>query len=539
MVRGFLIFAVSVVVYSLWVLETRPGRTEADLTLANGPEPESLDPAIATTQSDGRIALTLYEGLTRYNAVDASPEPGLAASWSVSGDGRVYVFELRPNLRWSDGTAMTAEDVVASWRRVVDPETGAGYGNLMAPIQNAMAILNGEESDLEALGVKALTGSRVRVELEAPTPYFLSLCAHWTYAITPTEHIQKHGQQWASAFPTPTSGAYTPEFWRLNDRLRARQNPHYWDAENVQLEVVDFLPVTAPNVALNLYESGMVDVIWDKGLYPTELLKPLSQRPDFHTFRYLGTYFIRFNVTAPPFDDSRVRLAFSKSIDRQALVDRMAPVGETPAHSLTPPGIPGYRPPEGIEFDPDSAKRLLAEAGYPNGEGFPNVEYFFNSSAAGAGALHERIAVDLQAAWKSILGVTIGLRRAESKAFIAAQRSLEYDFSRSSWVGDYNDPYTFLEVFRSDNRNNRTGWTSEAYDRDLDAGAMAATPQERERLYQRAERRLTTMEAPIAPLFFYSGMHSYRSDQISGIHPNVLDQHPVRAIRKSSISEER
>lgn len=528
---AFFTAAVVIFLLAVAVVERRSLGLRAALVIANGPEPESLDPAKATSQPDGRIVSSLFEGLTRYRAQDAAPEPGLAQDWTISPDGRVYTFTLREGARWSDGSAITAQDVVFSWRRVVDPKTGAGYASLLEPVAHASAIMGGA-APRERLGVEALDAHRVRVELERPTPYFLALCAHWTLAIVPEAHVRRNGSRWSLVEPMPSSGAYQLERWRVNDRVRIRRNPHYWDAEHVRLDTVDWLPVTAPNVALNLFESGAVDVIWDKGLLPVELLDRLIERPDFHSFRYLGTYFIRFNTTRSPFDRPEVRRAFSLAIDRDALLRRVVPIGETVASGLTPPGIPGYEPVDAVAFDPEAARVALAQAGYPNGEGFPQVSYFFNASAAGSGALHQQIAVELQAMWADVLGVETGMRRAESKAFIAAQRALDYDFSRSSWIGDYNDPYTFLEVFAGESRNNRTGWRDTQYDAFLQQSNGAVDSAQRERILRDAERRLVDQEAVIAPLFHYAGLHAFDPEVWEGIHPNVLDQHPIRAVAR-------
>lgn len=245
----------------------------------------------------------------------------------------------------------------------------------------------------------------------------------------------------------------------------------------------------------------------------------------------MGTYFIRFNSTRVPFDNPEVRRALSLAIDRKSLLARIVSTGETVAIGLIPPGIPGYEAPELSRFDVQAARRALARAGYPEGEGFPPVAYFFNASAAGSGAIHQQIAVELQAMWRENLGIEVGMRRAESKAFIAAQRSLEYDLSRSSWIGDYNDPYTFLEVFSSGSRNNRTGWRDAAYDRFLEESNTTLSASDRERALRNAERRLVEEEVVVAPLFYYAGLNAYDPQRWDGIHGNVLDQHPVRSIR--------
>src|SRR6185295_11863298 len=255
--------------------------SRAGLIIVNGAEPESLDPAILTGQADGRVALALFEGLTRYNPTNAEPIPALALSWDLSADGKVYTFHLRSNAVWSTGGPITARDFVYSWMRVLDPRTAAEYAGQLYYVKNGEAFNTGRIKDPSLVGVQALDDRTLRVELRDPTPFFLDLCAMQTLAVVPRSWIEKHGDRWLMVPPVPCSGAYQLEFWRINDRIRLRKNPRYWDAASTQTEVVDLLPCTSANTALNLYERGQADVVWDKNLVPTELLDILLQRPDF------------------------------------------------------------------------------------------------------------------------------------------------------------------------------------------------------------------------------------------------------------------
>jgi oligopeptide transport system substrate-binding protein len=328
------------------------------------------------------------------------------------------------------------------------------------------------------------------------------------------------------------SGPYELVFWRLNDKIRLRKNPRYWDAANTQSEIIDLLPVGSPNPALNLYECGEADVVWDKELVPTELMDVLLQRPDFHTFNYLGTYFFRFNVTRKPFDDPRVRRALALAIDKERLVKRITRAGEQPASHLVPDGTANYLAPEGLGHDPALARQLLAEAGFPGGKGFPRFEYMFNAAAGGAAKIHEKVAVELQQMWRDELGIEMDLRQIEWKVLLNAQSRLEYDVSRSSWVGDYNDANTFLDIFLSDSGNNRTGWKSARYDALLRQANSQPDRKARADLLRQAETMIVRDELPVVPLFFYKGVSYYDANRIQGIYPNIVDQHPLQCIRK-------
>jgi oligopeptide transport system substrate-binding protein len=497
----------------------------ADLVILNGGEPEGLDPAVITGQPDGRVVFCLFEGLTRLDPRTATPIPALAQRWEISPDGKTYTFHLRSNLVWSTGEPITADDIVHSWRRVVNPDTAADYAGQLFFVKNAEAISTKKISDLAQLGIRAAGPHTLVVELVAPTPFFLDLCAFRTLAVTPRHWIEKHGDRWVMTQPVPTSGPYTLERWRIGEKIRIRANPRYWDAANVRNEVVDFIPLDRASTALNLYDTGRADIIWDKNLVPGELMDVLRQRKDCHVFNYLGTQFVRFNTTRKPFHDVRVRRAFALCIDRRRIVERIMRSGELPARALTPPDTVDYTPPEGLGYDPELGRKLLAEAGYPGGRGFPSISYLFN-----ANELNKQMAVELQAMWKQELGVTMELRQTEWKVYLSAQSGLDYDVSRSSWIGDYNDPNTFLDMFMSDNGNNRTGWRNARYDELLRRGNADHDKARRARTLAEAERILVHDEVPIVPVHFYVGINFFDPDKIGGLYNNLLDEHPVWAI---------
>jgi oligopeptide transport system substrate-binding protein len=373
----------------------------------------------------------------------------------------------------------------------------------------------------------------VRVELNSPVAFFPDMCAFPTLAVVPRQTIERLGERWLKARPLPVSGPYQLEAWRLNDKVRLRKNPRYYAAAETQTELIDLLPIGSPSTALNLYETGVADNIWDKDLMPTELMDLLRQRPDFHSFNYLGGYFLRFNVTRKPFTDPRVRQALALAVDKARIVRKITRAGESPATHFTPTGTANYDPPDGLPYDPERARRLLAEAGYPSGQGFPRVAYAFDASGGGAAKLNAKIAVELQQMWREALGIEIELRQIERKIFFNAQSRLDYDVSRSSWVGDYNDPNTFLDLFTSTSGNNRTGWKNTRYDDLLREANQQTDLKHRAALLRQAETLLLCDEAPIVPLYFYAGLNAYDPRRISGIHPNLLDEHPLQAIRKS------
>lgn len=505
----------------------------ADLVIVNFNEPESLDPAIIVGISEMRICKALFEGLLRLDPKKAEPTPGLAERWEHSPDGLIYTFYLRTNAAWSTGEPITSADVLYSWFRALSPATAGDYAGQLFYIKNAEAYYTGKIKDPAQVGIHALDPYRVQVELDRPVPFLLDLCTFPTLAVVPRQAIEKHGDRWLTQRPLPTSGPYQLEAWRLNDKVRLRKNPYYWDAANTRSELIDVLPVGTPNSALNLYETGAADIVWDKDLVPSELLDVLMKRPDFHTFDYLGTYFYRFNVTRKPLDDPRVRRAFALATDRERIVQRLTKGGEKAAYHFVPEGTAHYQSPKSLGYDPAAGRKLLAEAGYPDGKGFPRLQYTFYSASSGGPNLQGQIAVELQAMWRQGLGVDIELRQVERKIFYSAQSQLDYDLSASSWIGDYNDPNTFMDLFTSNSGNNRTGWKNPRYDQLIQQANVQNDAPRRVELFREAEKLLVDEEAPIVPMYFYAGFNYFDPVKIHGIYQNILDEHPMQYIWKS------
>jgi oligopeptide transport system substrate-binding protein len=501
----------------------------ADLVFINGAEPETLDPALITGQPEGRIVNALFEGLLRFDR-QGRAGPGVASSWEVSADRLNYTFHLRPEARWSDGRRVTAGDFVESWRRTLEPSTASAYSYQLFSVRGAEDFAGGKTTDFNTVGVHASDQETLKVSLCRPTPYFLDLCAFPTLYPVRTDLIGKYGDDWVKPGKLVGNGAFLLESWRINDRVGLVRNPLYWDASSVSLRTVDVLPISKANVAYNFYAAGQADLIMDKGLAPPSLLDALRSRPDFHAAPFLGTYFLRFNCAKGPFTDIRVRRAFAMAVDRRKITDKITRAGETPSTSFVPPGIPGYRAAEGLPEDISSARRLMAEAGYPEGKGFPLTTYLYSEVE-----LNEGVAVELQSMWKESLGVTVQLARQEWKVYLNSLGSLDFGIARSSWVGDYPDPTTFLDMFLTGGGNNRTGWGSPEYDHLLAKAADEGDASARFSTLHDAEALLVRDQVPVAPLFFYVGIQLYDPSRLTGIDGNLLDEHPLREIHRTDI----
>ena len=505
---------------SLSSCQTRP---RADLVLCNGAEPQTLDPALVSGQLEGRLCSALYEGLTRRDSRGKSI-PAAAKSWDISQDGKTYTFHLRPGLRWSNGDPVTSSDYRESWLRALHPNTASPYAEIFFGISNAQEFNQGK-SPAESVGLQALDPLTLRVQLTHPLPYFPSLTSFTTYLPVHQATVTKYGDRWAQPGTWVGNGPYRLFDWKINDRVSLEKNPLYHSPERIRLQRIDALAVTRASTAFNLYSSGQADLLLDKGLIPSLMLPQLRGRPDFHPGPLFATYFYRFNVTRPPFQDVRVRRAFALAIDKETIVERITRGNEPIAQSLTPRGIADYQPPEGLPSDPTTAQGLLKLAGFPEGRGFPRVSLLYNKSE-----LNEQIAVEIQAQWKRVLGVEVELRNQEWATYLRSLDELDFDIARSSWVGDYDDPNTFLDCFVTGRGNNRTGWSDPTYDSLLNRALAEPNPTKRLQLLANAETILVSQALPIIPLYHFVGCLMFDPNQWEGLYPNLLDEHPFSEI---------
>jgi len=490
------------------------------LRKANGTEPQTLDPHRAEDVSSANILRDLYEGLVLTGA--EGPRPGVAERWEISADGLRYVFHLRPTARWSNGDAVVAEDFVAGMRRTVDPATGSNYGMILAPIAEAEAILAGQAKP-ETLGIHALDAHTLEIRLKAPTPYFLSLLTHSTTYPIHRPSLAEFGERFTRPGNLVSNGAYQLSEAVVQSHITLSRNPHYWDNAHTRIDKVRYSAIEDASSEFKRYRAGEVD--W--GSVPTAdfAWAKANLGEELHIHPYLGVYFYGLNLTRTPFKDApALRRALTLAVDREILTEKITRGGEIPAYGWVPPGLPGYE-----QATPDhalwtrearfaEAKRLYAEAGY-SAEHPLKVEIRYNTQED-----NRKIAVAVAQMWKQVLGVETTLFNEEWKVFLQNRKQKQVtQVFRSGWIGDYADPYTFLELLHSRHGINDSGYANPAYDALLARISALPGGPERDALMHDAEVTMLA-DDPVMPLFFYVSKTLIKP-WVKGYRPNIMNQH--------------
>ncbi len=496
-----------------------------------GYEVSELDPHLVTGIGEGEVLRALFEGLVAGDPVDLHPVPAVAERWEISPDGSTYTFHLRASAKWSDGSTLTARDFVASYQRILTPTLGAEYANMLYILQGAEAYHKGTTKDFTTVGVKAVDDRTLRLTLEHPAAYFLTLLPNppWLPVHLPTiaKHgpVDRRGNAWTRPEHIVTNGPFVLKKWVQNQVIETAKSPHYWDAAKVRLNGVCFYPVESVDAEERMFRAGQLHITETVPIAKIEAYR----RDSPHLIRsdpYFASYFYRFNTRKPPFNDVRVRRALSLAIDRDAIAHKILKGGEQPALGLTPPDRHGYTFAPNLasgQAARDEARALLKQAGFENGQGFPTVELLFNTSEN-----HRLVAEAVQQMWRRELGIDVKLANQENKVVLANRRAGDYWILRSNWVGDYLDPLTFLDIFRSDSGNNYTGWANRDYDAALFAAARTADPATRRELFQKAES-LLIQESPIAPIYYFT--HTFlKHPTVRGWNPTLLDHHPYKHV---------
>ena len=491
---------------------------DKELAVQIGPDPETIDPALNSAVDGGNMLLHAYECLLTVGE-DGNLQPGQAESYEVSEDGLTWTFHLRDGLKWSDGSDLTANDFVYSWKRVCDPEVAAPYAEtVLGMVKGYDEAIDG---NLDALGVSAPDDSTLVVELANPCSYFGSLAAFATLSPVQEATIEANGEAWATAPETYVSnGPFYMTEWVPGSHITFSKNPYYWNADAIKLDRLKFVLMEDSNAAYSAYQTGEVLLIKD---VPTEEIPSLEGSDDFYVEPIIGTYYISLNIDKAPFDDVNVRKALSLAIDREYVASTLMQGTYTAASNFMGPG---WMDTDGTEFmsnanggqpyidttdfeaNLEEAKQLLADAGYPDGEGFPTISYTTNESG-----YHKVVAEYLQQAWAE-LGIDLQVNIVEWSSFTPMRRSGDFEVARNGWVGDYSDPSNMLELFYTTNGNNDGNFSNADFDAAIDLSRSTLDATERSTALHTAEDILMD-QAGCIPLAYYNDFW-LQSSKITG-----------------------
>lgn len=506
-----------------------PAMSEVVYNRGSAAEPESLDPHKTSTTYEAHILRDMFLGLV---TEDSKSEviPGAAESWTVSDDGTVYTFKLRQGATWSDGSPVVAGDFVYAFQRLQDPATAAEYASMLQKVKNAKEV-NAGSMKPEELGVKAIDDGTLEITLVAPTPYFLEVLTHQsTYPVSKAA-IDKFGADWVKAGNLVSNGAYTLAEWVPNDHIKLIKNPKFYDAANVKIDVVNYIPTEDRSSAMKRFEAGELDSYDD---LPTEQLPDLKAKfgDQVRVAPYLGTYYYAIKTDKAPWDNVELRNAVSMAIDRDFLAEKVWSNSMSPAYSMVPPGIDGYTTAtatfatESPIDREDKAKAILEKLGY--GPDKPlKMEIRYNTSEN-----HKNTAVAIQEQLKP-LGIEVSLLNTDTKTHYGhLEQKGDFDVARAGWIADYNDAETFLEISRKADGHNYSNFDNPKFEELMSKATEAGgKPEERLKLLSEAERVLVD-EVGNIPLLFYN-YHNIVSPKLSGFEDNEMDRHPSRFMSKA------
>lgn len=511
-------------------------KSKVVLNVQNGEEIRYLDPQLSTGMGSANISINLFEGLYDYGHKDGEPVKGLALSHTSNKDASVWTFKLRKDFSWVkyDGKQVkkmrpiTAHDVVYSYRRILNPATASEYAYMLYILKNAKNFNKGKLKDASKVGVKALDDHTVQLTLEGPVPSLIQYLPHHSFGVVPKEPIEKHKEKWVTKGNMWTSGAYAFKDWLLKDKIILVKNPFYPEAKKVQVDEINFNFIgTYSPEAVRAFRAGKNDI--DLESPPPSELTSLVKGKYVKAARMLGTYFVRVNVNRKPMNDARIRKALALTIPRHKIVKYIMKAGEVPTTSFVPNAMSGY---DAVSFTDEKdykknlqqAKKLLAEAGYPDGKGFPKIKYLYNTAEN-----HKKIAVLLSKTWKENLGIDVVPENQEWKVYLNTQKAQDYDVSRSGWIADMADPMNFLEMFITDGGNNNTGFSSAEYDRLISQAQTEKDLEKRSKIMAKIENILMS-ELPVLPIFNYTAL-SLVQPYVTGFYANKMDQHPMKYIK--------
>lgn len=494
---------------------------EQVLTLSVGSEPPTIDPALATDTTSGAIINNVFEGLTSRDG-EGQTVPGVAQEWEVSEDGLTYTFHLREDAVWSNGDPVTASDFEYAWKRVLDPATTAQYASIMYVVEGAEAYNTGE-GEADAVGVTAVDDTTLEVKLNAPSPYFEELVAHYTF-MPAHQATAEANEDWAMGAGEDfiTNGAFLLESWNHNSDYTLIANENYWDAENVALDQVNVQVIESEATANSEWQAGTLDYLGAPyGVVSLDAIDLYRNEGILQTQPYAGIYWYKVNTTDEVMSNVNIRKALGLAIDRQALIDNVLKGEQQAALGYVPPTMEGFDTDRGYFTDAafESAQEHLAtgleELGMSDASEL-QIEIAINTSEA-----HSAVAQFIQEGWRTNLGVEATIRNSEWQVYLDEMSTLSYQVGRMGWIADYNDPNTFLDMYRTaDTGNNDTGWENEEFKTLIDEAAKEQDTAARSQLLVDAEAVMIE-DFPVIPIYYYTNNYVVK-DTVQNMKPDPL-----------------
>ena len=506
------------------------------LNVQNGEEIRHLDPQLATGIGSAHIGINLFSGLYEYNHKTGAPEKDLVVSFSKNKSSTEWTFKIKKDLMWvkyENGQVkkqrpVTAQDIVYSYRRMLSPELASEYAYMLYVIKNGEGYNKGKIKDASKIGVEAIDDTTVKLTLEGPVPSLISYLPHHSFHIVPKEPIEKFKEKWITKENIWTNGPFAFKDWQLKDKIVLVKNPYFPSAKDIQADEVNFKFIGAYSTdAVRAFRAGKIDI--DYMSPPTSEIGPLKKSGNLVAARQLGTYYVMVNTKKEVLKDKRVRKALALAVDRKKIVKYIMKAGQQATYSLVPDAFNGYKPQpltttQTYDERVKEAKKLMAEAGYPDGKGFPAVGYLYNTAET-----HQKVAVSVAKQWENALGIKIKPLNQEWKVYLNSRKSFDYDLARAGWVADMEDPINFLDMFVTDGGNNSTGFSHPQYDELIKKARIENDLTKRSKILEQAENILMS-EVPVIPLFTYTSLN-LKQKYISGFYANKLDQHALKHVK--------
>lgn len=506
-----------------------------NLAVCLASEPMTIDPALNSAVDGAIMTNHMFEGLVKWvdnGSGEAELAPGQAESWekTVNDDGTVtYAIKMRDGIKWSDGKDVTAGDFEYSWKRLADPATAADYCYMIDMVQGYAEVADGS-ADKDTLGIKAVDDKNLEITLSYDCPYFEEIMA-FPATFPVRQDIVEGNEEWTYSPETYIgNGAYKMVEWSHNAYILTEKSETYYDYENLGPDTIKYTLLDDNNAMLAAFNSGELNFIMN---FPTDEMANYLASGQITVAPYIGTYYVCFNTEDEVFSNPLVRQAFSLVIDRNYIVENVSQSGEVPATGYVPSGVYDAEGANGDDFrtvggeyysvsaddyqaNCDKARELLAEAGYPNGEGFPAVEYMYNTDDR-----HKAIAEALQNMWQTELGVTVNLSNQDWNVFLKSRKDGDFQIARNGWIADYNDPCSFLDMWYTGGGNNDAQYSNPEYDALIDAAKATSDQTERMAAFHKAEDLLIGQDSVLAPIYFYTNPYML-SDNISGMYYTPL-----------------